>query len=230
MHTIRLQGVRKTFRVGKVICIARNYRAHIRELNNVPAEEPVFFLKPASSIIGQGEPAIIPPYSRLCHHEVELAVLIGKWGKNIPGPASMRHVAGYGIGIDLTLRDVQNQLKAAGLPWDKAKGFDTSCPLSDFVPADRIADPHALHIALWVNDQLRQDGNTAEMMRQIPEIISAASTIFALEEGDILLTGTPAGVGPVVSGDQIRAEIDQIGLLRIRIPSGGVGNWMVRLV
>jgi acylpyruvate hydrolase len=217
MHTVRLLGVQKIYRVGKVICIARNYRAHIGELNNEPPEEPAFFLKPASSIIGQGEPAVIPPYSGLCHHEVELAVLIGKCGKKIPAKRAMRHVAGYGLGIDLTLRDVQNRLKAAGLPWEKAKGFDTSCPLSDFVPADRVADPHVLHIALWVNDQLRQDGSTAGMMRPIPEIISAASAIFALEEGDILLTGSTAGVGPVVSGDRVRAEIEQVGELTITI-------------
>jgi acylpyruvate hydrolase len=217
MHTVRLLGVQKIYRVGKVICIARNYRAHISELNNEPPEEPVFFLKPASSIIGQGEPAVIPPYGRTCHHEVELAVLIGKWGKNIPVKTAMRHVAGYGVGIDLTMRDVQDRLKAAGLPWEKAKGFDTSCPLSDFVPADRVADPHALHVALWVNDQLRQDGSTAGMMRPIPEIISAASAIFALEEGDVLLTGSPAGVGPVVSGDRVRAQIEQVGELTITI-------------
>jgi 5-carboxymethyl-2-hydroxymuconate isomerase len=217
MHTVRLLGSNKTYRVGKVICIARNYRQHIQELNNQPPEEPVFFLKPASSIIGQGEPAVIPSYSRLCHHEVELAVLIGKWGKNIAATEAMRHVAGYAVAIDLTLRDVQDRLKAAGLPWDKAKGFDTACPLSDFVPTGRISDPHGLHIALWVNEQLRQDANTGEMMLRVPAIISAASTIFALEEGDILLTGSPAGVGPLASGDRVRAEIEAIGRLDIRI-------------
>ena len=217
MHTVRLLGSNKTYRVGKVICIARNYRQHIRELNNQPPEEPVFFLKPASSIIGQGEPAVIPSYSRLCHHEVELAVLIGKWGKNITAAEAMRHVAGYAVAIDLTLRDIQDRLKAAGLPWDKAKGFDTACPLSDFVPTARISDPHGLHITLWVNEQLRQDANTGEMMLRVPAIISAASTIFALEEGDILLTGSPAGVGPLVSGDRVRAEIEAIGRLDIRI-------------
>jgi acylpyruvate hydrolase len=217
MHSVRLLDSNRNFRVGKVICVARNYRRHITELNNQPPAEPVFFLKPATSIIGNRERAVIPPYSRLCHHEVELAVLIGKRGKNIPVWQAGNHIAGYGVGVDLTLRDVQDQLKAAGLPWDKAKGFDTSCPLSDFVPADRIIDPHDLRISLWVNGQLRQDDNTGEMMLPIPEIISAASTIFTLEQGDILLTGSPAGVGPVVDGDRIRAEIRNVGCLEFRV-------------
>jgi acylpyruvate hydrolase len=224
MHTVRLLGSDKTYRVGKVVCVARNYRNHIAELGNQPPVEPVFFLKPASSIIGQGEPAVIPQYARICHHEVELAVLIGKLGKNIPAREAWRHIAGYGVAIDLTLRDVQDRLKAAGLPWDKAKGFDTSCPLSDFVPADRIAAPQNLHISLWVNDQLRQDDFTASMMLGVPEIISAASTIFSLEEGDILLTGSPAGVGPVVGGDLIRGEIENVGRLEIRMEQEAYHN------
>ncbi|MEZ4599961.1 MAG: fumarylacetoacetate hydrolase family protein [Syntrophotaleaceae bacterium] len=217
MHTVRLLGSNRIYRVGKVICIARNYRNHIAELGNPPPVEPVFFLKPASSIIGQGEPAVIPHYGRFCHHEVELALLIGKWGKNIPARKAPAYVAGYGVAIDLTLRDVQDRLKTAGLPWDKAKGFDTSCPLSDFIPADRINDPHNLQIRLWVNDQLRQDDRTDSMMLGVAGIVSAASTIFSLEEGDIVLTGTPAGVGPVVRGDRVRAEIENVGRLEIRI-------------
>lgn len=216
MFTVRLLDD-SIFQVGKILCVARNYRSHATELGNEPPSEPVFFLKPSSSIIGPRENAIIPPYSQLCHHEIELAVLIGKWGKNIPEQEAMNHVAGYGVGIDLTLRDVQKRLKEQGLPWDQAKGFDTSCPLSDFVPANRVPDPHALHMTLSVNGEIRQDGNTADMIYRIPALISAASAIFTLEKGDILLTGTPSGVGPVVQGDQISAEIEGVNWLNIGI-------------
>jgi len=216
MHTVRLLDD-TLFQVGKILCVARNYRSHADELGNEPPNEPVFFLKPSSSIIGPRENAVIPPYSRLCHHEIELAVLIGKWGRNIPETEAMNHVAGYGVAIDLTLRDVQQRLKAQGLPWDQAKGFDTSCPLSDFVPAGQVPDPHALRLTLSVNGETRQDGNTAEMIFKIPALISAASAIFTLEKGDILLTGTPAGVGPVVQGDQICAEIEGVNWLNIGI-------------
>jgi len=217
VHRVLLSGAEKTYRVGKILCVTRNYRAHAAELGNESPAQPVFFLKPASSIIGQGETAIIPPVSHNCQHEIELAVLIGKWGKNIAPETALSHVAGYGIAIDLTLRDLQGNLKAKGLPWSMAKGFDTSCPLSGFIPSGQITDPQALQLSLYVNDELRQQGNSAEMIHSIPDLISAASTIFSLEEGDILLTGTPAGVDPLVSGDQVKAQISQLGSLIIGI-------------
>lgn len=217
MHTVLLLEKETTYRVGKILCVTRNYRAHAAELDNEPPAQPVFFLKPASSIIGQGKTAVIPPFSHNCQHEVELAVLIGKWGKNISPETALNHIAGYGIGIDLTLRDLQSDLKAKGLPWSMAKGFDTSCPLSDFVPANRVIEPQALELSLYVNDELRQQGNSAEMIHSIPTLISAASAIFSLEEGDILLTGTPAGVGPLVSGDRMKAQISQLGTLNINV-------------
>ena len=216
MHTVGILGGRN-YPVGKIVCVARNYAEHARELGNEIPERPVFFIKPASSIIRHGEAVIIPDYSRECHHEVELAVLIGKWGKNIAENFAMEHVAGYGVAIDLTLRDVQSELKQKGLPWEIAKGFDTACPLSDFVPAARIADPHELKIRLRVNGELRQDGTTALMLRRIPELLRAASTFFTLERGDILLTGTPAGVGPVLHGDCIEAAIEGVGVLEVRV-------------
>lgn len=217
VHRVQLSGTDKTYRVGKILCVTRNYRAHAAELGNETPAQPVFFLKPASSIIGQGETAVIPPFSNDCQHEIELAVLIGKWGKNIAPETALNHVAGYGIGIDLTLRDLQGDLKAKGLPWSMAKGFDTSCPLSDFISSDQITDPQALDISLYINDELRQQGNSAEMIHPIPNLISAASAIFSLEEGDILLTGTPAGVARLISGDRLRAEISQLGTLSINI-------------
>ncbi len=217
MYSVRLTGTTRTYRVGKVVCLARNYGDHIRELGNEVPDKPVFFIKPSTSIIGNGERVVIPPYSRDCHHEVELALLIGKWGKNIEETDAMDHVAGYGVAIDMTLRDVQAELKAKGLPWDIAKGFDTACPLSDFVCAEQVPDPHALTISLAVNGELRQDATTGHMLRRIPAILRAISEVFALEEGDIVLTGTPAGVGPVVSGDRITARIEGVGALEVSV-------------
>lgn len=217
MQTVRLDGTPKMFRVGKVVCLGRNYSEHIRELGSEVPDRPVIFIKPSTSIIRGGEQVVIPPYSRDCHHEVELALLIGKYGKNISEEEALDHVAGYGVGIDMTLRDVQSELKKKGLPWEVAKGFDTSCPLSDFVPAERVPDPHALGIALRVNGVLRQDSSTAFMMRRIPVILRDISEVFTLEEGDVILTGTPEGVGPVVSGDEIVAEIEKVGRLEVSV-------------
>ncbi|MEJ2700453.1 MAG: fumarylacetoacetate hydrolase family protein [Desulfuromonadales bacterium] len=216
MQTVRLEGAQKVFSVGKIVCLGRNYSEHIRELGNEVPDRPVIFIKPSTSIIRGGEQIIIPPYSRDCHHEVELAVLIGKYGKDIPEDEAMEHVAGYGVAIDMTLRDVQSELKKKGLPWEIAKGFDTACP-SDFVPAEKVSDPHDLRISLRVNGEVRQESSTAYMMRRIPAIIRDVSTAFTLEEGDIILTGTPEGVGPVVSGDEIVAEIEQVGRLKVSV-------------
>lgn len=217
MNTIQLKGQPDPTRVGKIVCLGRNYVDHIRELGNEIPDRPVIFLKPATSIVHSGEQILIPDYSRDCHHEVELAVLIGRIGRKVSEAEAMQLVAGYGVAIDLTLRDVQNELKAKGLPWEIAKGFDTACPLSDFVPADQVIDPHRLQISLKVNGELRQDGNTRLMMRGIPRFISEVSAIFTLQPGDILLTGTPAGVGRIVSGDHLEAEIEQVGRLTVSV-------------
>lgn len=217
MHTVRMKGTNDSYTVGKIVCLGRNYAEHIRELGNAVPDRPVIFLKPSSSMVGHGGTVVVPAYSRQCHHEVELAVLIGRAGKAIAEEEAMAHVAGYGVAIDMTLRDVQDELKKKGLPWEIAKGFDTSCPLSDFVPAGEIADPHDLRIALSVNGEMRQDGSTGAMMRRLPRIIREISAIFTLEPGDIILTGTPAGVGQVRSGDRLHAEIEKVGVLEIDI-------------
>ena len=190
---------------------------HIRELGNDVPEAPVVFMKPASSVIGDGGVIVIPPYSNDCHHEAELALLIGTAGKDIPQEKVMNHIAGYAVAIDLTLRDVQAVLKKKGLPWDIAKGFDTACPLSPFVPRDLVADPHNLQIRLSVNGELRQNGTTAMMIHTIPAIVSYLSEVFTLEPGDIILTGTPAGVGPIKQGDTVVAEIPEVGMLTVTV-------------
>lgn len=215
MHTVKL-GV-TDIPVGKIVCIGRNYVEHIKELGNQVPDKPVIFIKPASAIIGEGDKIVIPPHSSDCHHEVELAVLIGRQAKNVDAQTALAHVVGYAVALDLTLRDVQSAQKEKGLPWEIAKAFDTACPLSDFVPVDQVADPQNLSIGLRVNDAVRQDGNTRDMMRSVAELIAAASTYFTLEPGDILLTGTPAGVGRIVSGDRLQAQIDQVGTLNVSV-------------
>jgi 5-carboxymethyl-2-hydroxymuconate isomerase len=215
MHTIKL--VENEIPVGKIVCIGRNYVDHIKELGNQVADKPVIFIKPTSAIIRNGGTIIIPPHSNDCHHEVELAVLIGKNAKNVSAETALDYIAGYGVALDLTLRDVQTAQKEKGLPWEIAKAFDTSCPLSDFVPALQVNDPQNLGIKLTVNGEIRQDGYTGEMMRSVAELIAAASTYFILEQGDILLTGTPSGVGRIQSGDKLIASIEQIGELRVSV-------------
>lgn len=216
MTTAQLAGG-DAIRIGKILCIGRNYVDHIRELGNEIPSAPVIFTKPATAVIGDGGRIVIPPYSSDCHHEAELAVLIGTAGKDIPPERALAHVAGYGVAIDLTLRDVQNELKKKGLPWDIAKGFDTACPLSVFTPADRVPDPQALRIRLTVNGDLRQDGTTDLMITPVAAIISHCSTIFTLEPGDVILTGTPAGVSAVRSGDRIAAEIPGVATLQVSV-------------
>jgi 2-keto-4-pentenoate hydratase/2-oxohepta-3-ene-1,7-dioic acid hydratase in catechol pathway len=217
MTTAKLTGTETEYRIGKILCIGRNYVDHIKELGNEMPQRPVIFMKPASSVIGEGEEIVIPGYSSDCHHEAELAVLIGQGGKDIQPGAALQHVAGYGVAIDLTLRDVQAEQKKKGLPWEIAKGFDTSCPLSAFVPASAVADPQELRITLAVNGEPRQDGSTALMIHRIPELISYLSSIFTLEPGDVILTGTPAGVGPIKSGDSVVAEISEVGRLTVTV-------------
>ena len=216
MRTTRLANGQH-FSIGKILCIGRNYWEHIKELGNAPPEAPVIFIKPASSVIGEGEAVVIPPYSHDCHHEAELALLIGRKGKDIPVDQAMEHIAGYGVGIDLTLRDVQGELKKKGLPWEIAKGFDTACPLSAFVEASKVADPQNLQIRLTVNGEIRQDGNTSMMIHSIPAIVSHMSGSFTLEPGDVILTGTPAGVSRIVSGDTLVAEIPGVATLRVSV-------------
>ena len=217
MKQVKITGSEQSYSVGKIVCLGRNYLDHIRELGNQVPDRAVIFCKPASSIIADGGSIEIPAYSNDCHHELELALLIGKGGKNIPAEKALQHLAGYGVALDLTLRDLQDELKKKGLPWEIAKGFDTSCPLSDFVPADQVTNPNAIGLTLKVNGEVRQAGTTAQMMRSVEQIIAEVSVFYRLEPGDIILTGTPAGVSRIQSGDQLVGEIEQVGSLRVSV-------------
>jgi acylpyruvate hydrolase len=217
MKTAKIPATGQQFPIGKIVCLARNYAEHARELGNETPAAPVLFMKPASSVIGDGETVRIPAYSQECHYEVELAVLIGRQCQAVSADNAMGYVAGYATAIDMTLRDVQNSLKSKGLPWEIAKGFDTACPLSAFVPVSSVADPHNLRLRLSVNDETRQDGCSADMINRVPQIIAHISSIFTLEPGDVILTGTPAGVGRVVAGDVMEADIEGVARLTIKV-------------
>ena len=217
MTTARLIGNEGGYSIGKILCIGRNYVDHVKELGNQVPDRPIIFMKPASCVIGEDEQIVIPSYSSNCHHEAELAILIGTGGKDIRPGDAMQHVAGYGVAIDLTLRDVQDEQKKKGLPWEIAKGFDTACPLSAFVPAASVPTPQDLRITLSVNGEPRQDASTALMIHRIPDLISYISTIFTLIPGDLILTGTPAGVGPIKSGDLVVAEISDVGRISVSV-------------
>lgn len=207
MTFVHIQGNPEPVRVGKIICVGRNYADHAREMKAEIPTFPVLFFKPPSAIINDKDKVIIPSISKELHHEVEMTVLIGKSGSKIDMKDAYSYVAGYGVGLDMTLRDIQQEAKTKGLPWALAKGFDTSAPLSDFVPTERIQDPHDLDIQLLVNGQLRQRGNTRDFLFRLDQLIALISTYFSLDAGDIIFTGTPQGVQQVVPGDELQSEL-----------------------
>ena len=216
-HHVTLLASEQPIPVGKILCLGRNYLDHIRELGNAVPDRPVIFCKPASSLLKNGGQILLPDYTDDCHHELELALLVGKTAKNIAEQEALSHLAGYGVALDLTLRDLQAELKGKGLPWELAKGFGTSCPLSDFVPAEKVSDPNNLQLTLKVNGEVRQQGNTNMMMRSVEQIVSEISDFYTLEPGDILLTGTPAGVSRMTSGDHLVGAIEQVGTLEVTV-------------
>lgn len=195
--------------IGSIFCIGRNYQQHALELGNSVPDEPMVFLKPASSLIGDGESIYLPPQSNEVHHEVELVIAIGKKGKNIPERDARDYIAGYGIGIDVTARDIQQKAKDRSHPWSMAKGFDTFAPISTFMPIQPNTDFGSMDIFLAVNGTIRQQGNTVNMIFPVTTLISYLSTIFTLNPGDLIFTGTPEGVSPIKSGDSIRATLNK---------------------
>ncbi|GKT83280.1 fumarylacetoacetate hydrolase domain-containing protein [Colletotrichum tofieldiae] len=197
-------------RAGKVMCIGRNYADHVKELNNVRPKQPFFFLKPTSSILLPGAGPVLRPKGVDMHYEVELAIILGKQVKDLKPDdykGAIDAIEAYALAIDMTARNAQNEAKKKGLPWSIAKGFDTFLPMSDIVKKSAIPDPHDIELFLKVNDETKQDASTNLMLFQIPRILSDISKVMTLEAGDIVLTGTPAGVGPAVPGDIIRAGL-----------------------
>lgn len=201
-------------RPNRIFGIGRNYAEHASELGNEAPEEPVIFLKASTSVIASGQPIVYPSWAEQVDFEGELAVVIGVAGKDVPEADAMRHVAGYTLVNDVTERALQNRDKARGLPWLRSKSIDTFCPMGPaLVTADAIKDPHHLELSTEVNGEVRQKANTGEMAHKIPALIAYLSRYFALEAGDVVMTGTPAGVGPVQPGDTVTVSIREIGSL-----------------
>lgn len=203
-----VDGTRIHFPVGKLVCVGRNYAEHAKELNNPVPSEPLLFIKPASAAVPLQGGFAIPQERGAVHYETEIAVLIGKPLSRKPNDEEVRDaLSGVGVALDLTLRDVQNKLKEKGHPWEVAKAFDGACPLSPFVPADAVADLADIGVRLTLNGEVRQDGNSRDMLTPILELIRYISGHFSLQPGDVVLTGTPAGVGPLAHGDQLSVEL-----------------------
>lgn len=206
------------FPVRRIYCVGRNYAEHAREMGHDPnAEPPFFFSKPADALVTGGAAMPYPPATSDLHHEIELVVAIGQDGANIDPAHALDHVFGYATGIDMTRRDLQAAAKKAARPWTMAKGFDHSAPISDIVPASRIGHPAKGRIALTVNGEVRQQGDTAEMIWDVPHVLAYLSGLVALKAGDLIFTGTPAGVGAVVRGDRLEGTIDGIAMVRTSI-------------
>ena len=194
---------------GKVVCVGRNYVDHIEELNNVIPTEPLLFMKPATALVHLDDEITIPS-GELCHNELELALLIQSplsAGETYFDEQLMAAIWGVGLALDLTLRDMQTRLKQQGHPWERAKAFDGSCPVSGFVPMAHIADVQALNFSLQVNEQQRQHGNSAQMIDNCITLLRAITQCFSLMPGDIVITGTPRGVGPLSAGDLLQAKM-----------------------
>jgi acylpyruvate hydrolase len=203
----------EVYYIGKIVCVGRNYTDHISELGNVVPEKPLLFLKPTSSVIFSGESIKYPEFSEEMHHEVELVLLIGEELKNASEDESEKAIAGYGVGLDMTLRDIQNELKKKGHPWTIAKCFDTSAVLSDFVSSKDYKLTSEEEISLTINGEMRQKEKLNKMIFSPAMLIQYISTIMKLERGDLIFTGTPAGVGKVIRGDTLHAEIKGVGEL-----------------
>ena len=212
-----LPGSGTKVRAGKLLCIGRNYAAHAAEMNSSVPERPVVFLKPASALVASGQEIVLPAESRDVHHEVELVAVIGRAGRHIAEPEALSHVAAYAVGLDMTARDLQAEAKKAGLPWSVAKGFDTFAPLGPLAPARAIGDVQDLELQLTVNGEARQRSSTALMLFSVAALVAYCSSIFTLEPGDLLFTGTPAGVGPVRENDVLEARCTHLAPLTVRV-------------
>jgi fumarylpyruvate hydrolase len=216
--SVAVEGETKRFAVRRIFCVGLNYAAHAREMGKDPdAEPPFFFTKPADAVVESGS---VIPYASMTedfHYELELVAALGGGGANIARMDALNCVYGYAAGIDLTRRDLQRQARITGKPWDLAKGFDRSAPLGAIRPAARIGHPRAGRLHLQVGGATRQDGNLADMMLDVAGIIAELSRYVALAPGDLIFTGTPEGVGPLLPGDSLKGSIDGVGDVTLQI-------------
>ncbi|NNL16564.1 MAG: fumarylacetoacetate hydrolase family protein [Flavobacteriaceae bacterium] len=201
----------------KLICIGRNYIKHIEELNSERPSNPVIFMKPDSAILAKNQPFFIPDFSQNIHYEVEVLVKINRLGKHIDKKFAHKYYDEIGLGIDFTARDLQNQLKDKGLPWEKCKAFDGSAVIGNWMPKSKIKDINNMSFSLLKNDKLVQNGNTKMMLWKIDEIIEYVSKYFTLKIGDIIFTGTPEGVGKVFDNDKLKGLIENTEMFSITV-------------
>jgi fumarylpyruvate hydrolase len=219
---VPIVGSNASFPVRRIYCVGQNYAEHVREMGGDPSKtRPVFFSKPADAVVINNESVAYPLATENLHYEAELVVALKSGGRLLSVEESRRSVYGYGIGIDLTRRDLQAKCKSLGQPWDVAKGFDQSAPISAIKPAEDCPVVDNSRIWLSVNGIIKQDGNTNDMIWDVPGIIAELSNFFELKAGDLIFTGTPSGVGAVSVGDDIRAGIDGVGELSFTMLQGG---------
>jgi len=212
---VPVEGEAGGFPVRRILCVGRNYAAHRREMGGDDRDPPFFFAKPADAVVPPGRDPAYPPRTANLHHEIELVVAIGKGGKDVPVEAALGLVYGYAVGVDLTRRDLQNAAKDKGQPWESSKGFDDSAPISAI--RRWSGPPPQGRIAISVNGAIKQDALVADMIWNVPEIVSEASKLWTLAPGDLIYTGTPEGVGPLVRGDAVQGEVEGVGKLAFRV-------------
>lgn len=216
--SLPVEGDSKRFAVNRIYCVGRNYADHAREMGHDPDREPpFFFMKPATAIVTDGKEMAYPALSKDVHHEIEMVVALGKGGANIPADKALDHVWGYGVGLDMTRRDLQGEAKKMGRPWDTGKAFDQSAPCSALVPVSQCGHLSKGQIYLKVNGQVKQDGDLAMMIWNVPDTIAYLSTLFTLMPGDLIFSGTPAGVAAVARGDVLEGHVDGLPVLKTKI-------------
>jgi fumarylpyruvate hydrolase len=214
--SLAVEGSDARFPVGRIYCVGRNYAEHAREMGHDPDREPpFFFMKAANSVVPSGSTIAYPVGTKDVHHEIEMVVAIGKGGKNIPVEKALEHVWGYAVGLDMTRRDIQGEAKKMGRPWEMGKSFDESAPVSALRPASAIGHPAKGAIWLKVNGQVKQQGDLAMQIWSVPEQINYLSNLITLQPGDLIFSGTPAGVGPVKAGDKLEGHVDGVGELTV---------------
>ena len=210
--SLPVEGSDARFPVGRIYCVGRNYAEHAREMGHDPDREPpFFFMKAANSIVQSGATIAYPVGTKDVHHEIEMVVAIAKGGKNIPVEKALEHVFGYAVGLDMTRRDIQGEAKKMGRPWEMGKSFDESAPISAVKPAAKIGHPAKGAIWLKVNGQEKQKGDLAMQIWTVPEQINYLSSLITLQPGDLIFSGTPAGVGPIKAGDKLEGHVDGVG-------------------
>ncbi len=216
--TLPIVGQAARFPVNRIYCVGRNYADHAREMGHDPDREPpFFFMKPANTIVTDGGDFPYPALSSDVHHEIELVVALSRGGSNIGASQALDHVYGYAVGLDMTRRDLQGAAKKLGRPWDTGKAFDFSAPCAALHPVSDIGHPSKGAVLLTVNGETRQQGDLSDLIWNVAETIAYLSTLFALQSGDLIFTGTPAGVGPVVRSDVMVASIDGLAPLTVRV-------------